>query len=290
MSVETETQEQASTQHDSDVQAAPESTPMTLDKWRDALPDDIKGSPSLEGVEDVQTLAKRFIDTKRMVGANTVKIPGKEASQEEWAQFYTKLGRPESSDKYEMPKEGLPEGFEPNEGRLTAMREAAHRVGLTAQQFAALARADAEYMETEKAAFGEKMTQTQQESIAGLKKEWGSAFDQNLDLAKRAVRHFGGDDLVKELDDSGMGNHPTLAKAMAKIGRMIAEDEIVGGGRNQQFSRTPGEAKSQITQLYANKDFMAAYTTPHNPGHKDAVEKMRQLMAEAHPDEQPETI
>lgn len=290
MSVETETQEQTTEQQDADVQTAPEAAPLTLEKWRDSLPDDLKGSPSLEGVNDVETLAKRFIDTKKMVGANTVKIPGSDASDEERAAFYDKLGRPESPDKYELPQEGLPEGFEPNEGRLTAMREAAHQAGISAQQFAALARADAEYMESEKTAFGEQVTQSQQESIDALKKEWGAAFDQNLDLAKKAVRHFGGDDLVKFMDESGVGNDPAMAKAMAKVGRMIAEDEVVGGGRGQQFGHTPAEARQEITQLYADKKFMEAYTTPHNPAHSDAVKKMRELMAEAHPDEQPETI
>ncbi len=60
------------------------------DDWKDTLPDDLKTNASLLDVPDVATLAKRFIDTKAMVG-NSFRVPGEDASTEDWGKFNTNL-------------------------------------------------------------------------------------------------------------------------------------------------------------------------------------------------------
>jgi hypothetical protein len=42
------------------------------------------------------------------------------------------------------------------------------------------------------------------------------------------VKDFGGEPLVKLLNESGLGNHPLLVKAFVAIGKARAEDRIGG--------------------------------------------------------------
>ena len=252
-------------------------TTTSAPDWRASLPDDIKADPSLESFKDVSSLAKSFIATKSMVGADTVKVPGKNATDAERNAFYAKLGRPEKPEGYILPTEGMPENFKADEGRLASMREAAHRAGISDQQFAALARADATFLAEQMGQFEQGQTATREQNVNALKREWGKAFDQNLALAKRAVTFSGGDELAKVLDESGFGNHPAVIKAMAKMGRMIADDEVIGGGRSASMVLSPAEANSRIMGLYADDKFMAAYRSKHHAGHEEAVKKMREL-------------
>ena len=70
--------------------------------WRDSLSDDIRGDASLENINDINSLAKGYVHAQRMVGADKIALPGKYATEDDWQQVYTKLGRPESPENYEL--------------------------------------------------------------------------------------------------------------------------------------------------------------------------------------------
>ena len=77
--------------------------------WRDSLSDDIKGDASLENINDINSLAKGYVHAQRMVGADKIALPGKYATEDDWQQVYTKLGRPDSPENYEL-NYNIPEG------------------------------------------------------------------------------------------------------------------------------------------------------------------------------------
>jgi hypothetical protein len=54
-------------------------------------------------------------------------------------------------------------------------------------------------------------------------------FKKNVELAHRAARHFGGDDLMKELTATGYGDHPVLVRTFLKIAKAIGEDTFESG-------------------------------------------------------------
>ena len=59
--------------------------------WRDSLEnEELKGNESLKSFENIDGLAKAFVETKAMVG-NSIRIPSEEASDEDRAAFYNKL-------------------------------------------------------------------------------------------------------------------------------------------------------------------------------------------------------
>ena len=78
--------------------------------------------------------------------------------------------------------------------------------------------------------------QTQWQGAARADKEYGhlaggKTFDENAALIARGLSTFGTPELNKALIDSGMGNHPEVARFMYRVGKAIAEDSIrVGNG------------------------------------------------------------
>ena len=75
--------------------------------WRDSLPDDIKDNASLSKFSDVSTLAKSYINAEQMIGKDKFVVPSQSASEEEWAEVYAKLGRPEAADQYQIDTSGI---------------------------------------------------------------------------------------------------------------------------------------------------------------------------------------
>lgn len=74
----------------------------------------------------------------------------------------------------------------------------------------------------------------------------GAQFDANLAVAKKGYDMFATDELKGILEQTGYGNHPEVLRLFHKIGKLLGEDNIVGGtGGNgfdarAMFPNTPG--------------------------------------------------
>lgn len=64
----------------------------------------------------------------------------------------------------------------------------------------------------------------------------GAQFDANLAVAKRGYNMFASDGLKSLLEQTGYGNHPEVLRVFHQIGKLLGEDNIVGGGRSRQHS------------------------------------------------------
>lgn len=60
----------------------------------------------------------------------------------------------------------------------------------------------------------------------------GAGFEENVSLAKAALKEFGSDDLQKAFIDYGMGNHPEVIRLLYKVGKAMKNDKLVVGDRN----------------------------------------------------------
>lgn len=60
-------------------------------------------------------------------------------------------------------------------------------------------------------------------------KEFGGA---NLDQTKvhvaKALTKYGSPDLIKQIDEFGLGNHPSLIRFVARVGKAMSEDTVAG--------------------------------------------------------------
>ncbi len=67
------------------VSLAPESS-----DWRMSLPPELRENPTIKDTPSVETLAKRLVDTKSMLG-NSIRVPGPDASEEDRQKFLNTL-------------------------------------------------------------------------------------------------------------------------------------------------------------------------------------------------------
>ncbi len=78
--------------------------------------------------------------------------------------------------------------------------------------------------------------------------ETGDQFDANVELARRAFKQFGGDELVKVMNDTGYGNHPLLVKTFMRIGKAMADDKLEMGNHGGS-----GGPKTHAQVLYGGQ-------------------------------------
>lgn len=256
-------------------EAAPEAAPQPAAEpsWRDDLPDEVRDHASIQKYSSVESLAKGYINASSMLGQDKLTMP---KSDEDWGEFYNKMGRPDTAADYQFDPVDLPEGTPFDEAMLDNFKEVAHEAGLSAKQANALQKW---YMEKTGEQF-EGMVRSAEDEMAeaqsSLRKEWGNAYDQKLNQAMRAIREFGGDDLANELDDTGLGNNVQLIKAFAEAGSKIMGDTTIEG--QAENARTPAQLKAEIARIQSDPAFYDADNL-ERPG---MVQRMQRLMEELH--------
>ena len=81
-------------------------------------------------------------------------------------------------------------------------------------------------------AFRVGMTDTftrREKAVAALKAEWKGDFAANEELAKRALRTFGGVELAHEIAAEGFADSPAMVKIFCNIGKATGEGHLVPG-------------------------------------------------------------
>ena len=58
----------------------------------------------------------------------------------------------------------------------------------------------------------------------------GDQLAANLGVARKAMEHFGSQELIALLNQSRLGDHPEIIRAFYRVGKAISEDTFVGGG------------------------------------------------------------
>src|SRR5262245_59817777 len=126
------------------VTAAPAATngaPPTGADWRSSLSEDLRGDKTLAQIKGATweeagpSLAKGYVESQKFAGG-AIRLPKDDAKHEEWASFYSNLGRPEKAEGYDLVKpDQIPEGLAWRPEWETKARATAHSLGLTAKQF-----------------------------------------------------------------------------------------------------------------------------------------------------------
>jgi hypothetical protein len=90
----------------------------------------------------------------------------------------------------------------------------------------------------------QQMVQQWADDVKSDKELGGERFAESAELAKRVVDRFGTDAFRKNLNESGYGNHPEVVRIFARIGKAMAPDSLVLGGKQS------GGAKSMADIFY----------------------------------------
>lgn len=241
--------------------------------WRESLPPELRDLKTIQHVPDVVTLVKNYDNAQRNMGADKVVIPGDHASEEDWTEFFAKVGRPESPDKYELEVKG-----EFDKDFLAAFKEQAHKAGVLPRQAQAMLNWYQEKV-GELTSQQDEMTKTELKTRQEqLKQKWGGAYRQNLAAAEEAYNEYLTEDQQEYMKKIGLTTDPTIAEIFQTIAKKtLSEDRLRGSDDKKGFNATmtPDEAQAKINEIYGNPKH--PYFTQGHPGHQAAVEEMTRL-------------
>jgi hypothetical protein len=185
--------------------------------------------------------------------APAIKRPGKDATPEEWAEFYKLIGAPDAADAYEVT---LPEGG--NEAEIPLIQQMFKEANILPEQAKVLLdfrnKMFAEQNAAAEAAEKQRITDLDNKNKAEateLSREWGSAETANKELARRGVTQFIPGDQAKQLEvissmEAVLGYKETM-KFWHNIGQSIGEHDAPGLGSNNEQRKS---SKSTAEVLY----------------------------------------
>jgi len=252
--------------------------------WKATLPEGVRDHPAIQNIKTVEDLAKSWVNVQKFIGREKLPKPkgGPDEDPETWSLIWDALGRPSSPDEYELPTVEIPEEIA-SEELEAEFRQKAHELGLLPHQVKELYEWYVNKNLEEFQSLAESIEEQRQEAEAQLRKEWGKAYNEKVELARKAFAAFADDD-TWALFEEGLGNDPRIIKLFAKIGEQLAEDTLEGAPKRSLMS--PEEARAEIARLQGDPKFMEAYSNKLHPEHQYAVERMRQLFEMAYPEEE----
>jgi hypothetical protein len=252
--------------------AAPASTEIhPAASWRDSLPDDIKGDPSLRPIQDVSALAKSYVNAQKAIGAEKVVIPGKHSTEADWQNFYRKMGVPESADKYDVT---APDQAKIDPAFFGEFKKAAHGAGVLPAQAQKLFNWYYEQSTKAVQAHEDQALGARSQEIEAFAKELGQNFEPTLNRARTAVQALAPKELQDTLLQAKLHNHPQVVKFFESLYGFLKEDQIKGQG-STTLGTSPEEASQKIDAIM--RDSKHPYFDKGHAGHLEAVKEMENL-------------
>lgn len=255
----------------------PAAEPAAPAAWYSGIQDEsLRGYLEMKGFKGPDALADSYRNLEKLRGVpenELLRLP-KEGDAEAWGQFYDRLGRPKSPDDYGLP---VPEGDDGAFAKTAA--QWMHEAGLTPAQAKLLGEKNNEWLAQQVQSFNEQKAVESDRQLSELKTEWGQAFDQNVEIARRAANQFGiKEDQMEALEDA-LGTKGMM-QLFNNIGQSLGEHKAEGFGSGQSgFKLSPEAARERIKQLGADPEWSKKYLS----GGANEAAEMQRLQQMANP-------
>ncbi|MBY0356261.1 MAG: hypothetical protein K2Q12_11125 [Rickettsiales bacterium] len=222
--------------------------------FRHSLPDDLKGlHPE---IKDTTALMKSYASLTEKMGT-AINLP-KEGDEAATNDFYNKIGRPESPDKYDFTK------FEQvNPDIAKAFAPAAHKAGLTQKQVETLTEWNLNLANDIKAADNAK-------AEASLKQAWGAEYDKKFGEVQAWAKAQFPDAVVQKYG----ADADFIAGIRGIYERFAVEGDIRHGDKGAGVN-TLAEAQAKAAEIRSNP----AFNDPMNPQHKQIKQEFDSIYA-----------
>lgn len=247
---------------------------LTTSEW---VSDEYKSFADNKGWKNSDDVLKSYVNLEKQIGQDRVALPNEGDDVAEW-EGWSKLGTPETADGYEL---NVPQGYEEYSSDLSDwFRQEAHAAKVPASMAQRLHDAYVQRMMDGQS--NSVLDQQRQFEDWGneIKKEYGTAYDEKVGMARRAVRAFGSDNLSDMLNDTGLGNHPEMIRAFAKIGAELSTSrQFKDAEEAGSFSMTPENARAEIARIRSHPGL----TNKGDPENRVLNDRLTQLYEIAHP-------
>ena len=247
--------------------------PTVAKSWKEAISEEFRNDPNISKFTEIDALAKSYINATRMIGQDKVAVPNENSTDDQWNEVYTKLGRPESADKYKLDINS--EVAPIDEGAIKQFAENAYQLGLNNKQAQGILEYYKSIMEgsAQQSKIDTETAQAQAEQQ--LRQEWGKTFDENVKKAGSIAKaNLGVDVLDMQLKDgTRLGDHPEVIKGFAKIADMMSEDKIVS---TESENVDQGKDLEQEISKIMN-DRTGPYWNKSHPEHDKIVQQVYTL-------------
>ncbi len=255
--------------------ATPAVTPTAqpTSTWKDSISEEFRKDPSIEKFTEIDALAKSYINATKMIGQDKIVIPTKNSTQETWDEAYTKLGRPESADKYNFDVKS--DVVNMDENAIKSFAEQSHKLGLNNKQAAGILDFYKNNMEgsAQQAKIDTETAQSQAEQE--LRQEWGRDFEGKVKQAGALAKANINPEVLDMTLSNGtrLGDHPEIIKGFAKIANMMSEDKIVS--TESENVNTVADIETEISTITNDTD--GPYWNKQHPDHDKVVQQVYTL-------------
>jgi len=277
-----------------DAPAQPSGVPAN---FLDTLPESYRGEKCMQDYKDMESFCKSHVNLQQLTGSS-IRIPTNDAGVEDLAKFYeklesvdgvvrlpkeddveavnklySKLGRPEALDNYDIGEIG----DAADEEALAGYKKVAFDLGLSQKQFKSVLDYQMGLYPDESQIEAQMMADKESCSEA-LKSSWGKDYDTRIKDATTVLNQFeeGHKEALDQLK-SASGNNPVLAMILSELAVSYKEKGTIDKVSSFDNVMTPAEAKQRIAEKMSNSEFKAAYLDRRSQGHAQAVKDMASL-------------
>ncbi len=252
----------------------------TAPEWTSGFNEDMRGYIANKQFQNPGQLADAYRNLEKLRGVpaeRLLQLPENMDTPEGRA-IWEKLGMPKTAAEYGLEKLMPKEGGDPKLAEWAA--KIFHETGLP--------RNAAEKIITEWNKRATETTTASQENYksmltqgdAALKKEWGAAYDQNVNLAKAGMRALELDAQSVDMLEKIQGREK-LFKTLQKIGAGVGESGFVAGRPAADGVLAPEQARQKLKELQVDPLWSRRYLS----GDSDAKGQMEKLQRMAYPGE-----
>ena len=247
--------------------------PTVAKSWKEAISEEFRNDPNISKFTELDALAKSYINATRMIGQDKVAVPNENSTDDQWNEVYTKLGRPETADKYKL--EAKSDVVPIDEGAIKTFAETSHKLGLNNKQAQGILEYYKSMMESTAQQSRIDYETSHAEAVQQLRQEWGKSYDENVKKAAAVAKANLGTDIleIQLKDGSVLGDNPALIKGFLKIANMMSEDKIVS---TESESVDQGKDVEQEIARIMN-DRTGPYWNKTHPDHDKIVQQVYTL-------------
>ncbi len=289
-----ETQQEAATETATETTAVAETTEQAVtphQEFLSGLPEELRSNPAFikfngeSKDEIVGKLANSYVNVQKLVGADknaVLKFPSSEEDKDGWNEVYSKIGRPDEVDGYDLDKYKDAPGVQPD--HLKELASVAHENGVSKAAFQGIVDKYFEQAGSVSQVSEQELEQTISGYTEQLKTEWGDAYEQKTNkilgtLKENATPEF----LQLAADYPYVFDNPAVMKTFDNLIKMTSEDGgVKTAGSSASGALTPDEAKARIAAIHGDDEKMKILTTKGHPMRDSLIAERSKLFAAAY--------